>query len=192
VTLTAITPGSTIRYTTTGLDPTETSPLYCAPIVIGTTTTLKVRGFKTDWTMSDVRTEVYTMNLGTLAPPAFTPAPGSLTFTPAPGEFVGGVTVTMSATNGVAVHVTMDNATASCASAQYAVTGLTGPPRSGPLLRRPTARSPAPPTQSVPPACHASRSSAQRSLAAPVPPRAARSSDAVGPSGVPRQPVLPL
>ncbi|QQS06756.1 MAG: chitobiase/beta-hexosaminidase C-terminal domain-containing protein [Fibrobacterota bacterium] len=48
VKLSCVTPGATIRYTLNGSDPTATSPIYADSIKIGTTITLKARGFAKD------------------------------------------------------------------------------------------------------------------------------------------------
>ena len=46
VTLTAVTPGSTVHYSTDGFDPTEASPLYTAPVAVGTLTDFRARGLQ--------------------------------------------------------------------------------------------------------------------------------------------------
>lgn len=65
--------GATIRYTTTGTDPTATSPVYWEPLVLSQTTTLKVRAYHPDYTVSPVTTAAYTIQA---AAPVFNPAPG--------------------------------------------------------------------------------------------------------------------
>ena len=54
VTLTDITPGTTIRYTLDGSTPTASSPVYSAPFTITTRTTVKAYGTKPGWVDSDV------------------------------------------------------------------------------------------------------------------------------------------
>ncbi len=60
LTISSITPDATIRYTTDGSIPTETSDIFTTPIPITTTTTLKAKAFKTGMTSSVVVTAIYT------------------------------------------------------------------------------------------------------------------------------------
>ena len=53
--------GATIRYTTDGSDPTETSDVYSAPIDVTATTTIKAKAFKTAMTPSEITTALYTL-----------------------------------------------------------------------------------------------------------------------------------
>ncbi|HOL67936.1 MAG TPA: chitobiase/beta-hexosaminidase C-terminal domain-containing protein, partial [bacterium] len=46
VAITCSTSGASIRYTTDGSDPTETSTIYTTPVAVNTTTTIKARAFK--------------------------------------------------------------------------------------------------------------------------------------------------
>ena len=55
------TAGATIRYTTDGTTPSETSRIYTSAIPISSTTTLKARAFKTNLTPSFVNTATYTI-----------------------------------------------------------------------------------------------------------------------------------
>ncbi|MGJ8640859.1 MAG: lamin tail domain-containing protein [Opitutaceae bacterium] len=59
VTLSNPTPSTTLRYTTDGSEPTESSPLYAGPISISSTTTLRSKAFRTDWKPSLSRTDTY-------------------------------------------------------------------------------------------------------------------------------------
>src|SRR5262245_59966854 len=96
VTLTS-NPGAEIRYTTNGGTPTATSPLYTAPITISTTTTLKAKAFKPDYTASGVMTAAYTIVVDT---PVFDRAPGS---------YPAGTSVTLTeATPGATLRFTTD------------------------------------------------------------------------------------
>ena len=54
VTLTPVTTGSQIRYTTDGSDPTASSTLYSAPFTVSVTCTVKARAFKTGLIDSDI------------------------------------------------------------------------------------------------------------------------------------------
>ncbi len=76
VTLATATPGATLRYTLDGSDPGPTSTAYSAPFVVNTSATLKARGFRTDWTTSDVMVAGFTLNLGTAAAPSLAPGAG--------------------------------------------------------------------------------------------------------------------
>ena len=54
------TAGAEIRYTTNGVDPTETSTLYTTPISVSTTTTIKAKAFKSGMDASSVASATYT------------------------------------------------------------------------------------------------------------------------------------
>jgi hypothetical protein len=79
---TTVQPAATIRYTTDGTEPTESSPIYSAPIAVplNSSLTIKVRAFKTDWTPSVTHTAQYTVTGQlTIGSPVFTPAAGIYT-----------------------------------------------------------------------------------------------------------------
>lgn len=61
VTISTETVGATIRYTTNGNDPDETSTIFTTPIVVSATTTIKAKAFKTDMNPSDVASATYTI-----------------------------------------------------------------------------------------------------------------------------------
>ncbi len=63
VVLTSALQGVYFRYTLDGTDPTDNSPLYTTAIQIplNSSVTIKARGYKTDWTPSDVYTASYTV-----------------------------------------------------------------------------------------------------------------------------------
>lgn len=73
------TSGASIRYTTSGADPTESSLLYTSPITIPITTTLKVKAFKANFNPSAIVTATYTINLPTVATPSISLASGTYT-----------------------------------------------------------------------------------------------------------------
>jgi alpha-tubulin suppressor-like RCC1 family protein len=101
VTLTCSVPNVTLRYTTNGLDPTETSPVIASgsSVNVSETQTLKVRAWRNNWTTSDVGTAIYTLKVAT---PSVTP--------PA-GLYSGTQTVTMSTSSpGVSLHFTLNGA----------------------------------------------------------------------------------
>lgn len=110
VTIACSTAGTTIRYTTDGSDPTESSALYSGAIAVATTTTVKAKAFKTSWDPSTTGTATYTMNFGTLAAP---------TTAPAAGTFTSSVAVSLGATNGAAIRYTLDGSTPTTSSALY-------------------------------------------------------------------------
>ena len=110
VTMTIATPGSTMRYTTDGTDPTAASPAYSAPVSIATTTTLKAIGFKNNWTNSDLRSVPFTMSFGTLAAPTAAPTTGS---------YEGPVNVTLSAFAGATIRYTTNGFEPSASSTSY-------------------------------------------------------------------------
>lgn len=59
VTLSCATDGATIRYTTNGNNPTESSTAYSSAIHITATTTIKAKAFKSGYTASDVTSATY-------------------------------------------------------------------------------------------------------------------------------------
>jgi alpha-tubulin suppressor-like RCC1 family protein len=77
VTLSTPVPGTTITYTLDGTEPTESSTVYSAPIVVGQTLTLKARVYKPGWTASDSGYASYWITEGTVAAPQFTPPAGT-------------------------------------------------------------------------------------------------------------------
>jgi len=70
------TEGATIYYTIDGSEPTDSSLEYSAPVTVATTTTLKARAFKADWTPSEIASGDYTIT-GTIAMPTFSPSSGT-------------------------------------------------------------------------------------------------------------------
>jgi alpha-tubulin suppressor-like RCC1 family protein len=110
VTMTSGTPSTTIRYTTDGSTPTESSTAYTAAVSVGTSTTLKAVGFKTDWSNSGVTTGTYTMNFGTASAP---------TADQATGNYTNSVTVTLSAQSGATIRYTVDGSTPTSGSSIY-------------------------------------------------------------------------
>jgi hypothetical protein len=59
VAITTATAGAEIRYTLDGSEPTASSLLYSAPLSIGQTTTLRVRGFKSGFLPTNTDTQTY-------------------------------------------------------------------------------------------------------------------------------------
>ena len=110
VTLSTVSSGATIRYTTDGEDPTGSSAAYTSPLSIATGTTLKAKGFKTGWTDSDTGTGTYTFNYGTLAAPALSPGTGTYT---------SSVDVTMTGPAGATLRYTTNGSTPTSGSTIY-------------------------------------------------------------------------
>jgi len=59
VTITCDTSEASIRYTTDGSEPTESSSIYSSPISISSTSTLKARAYYSDWTPSSITSAQY-------------------------------------------------------------------------------------------------------------------------------------
>jgi alpha-tubulin suppressor-like RCC1 family protein len=112
VTLTA-TSGSTIRYTTNGVDPTTSSTLYTAPVTLTASATLKAKAWKTDWTVSPTSSTAYTLEA---APP---------TFTPGGGTYAVGQTITLAcATPGATIRYTLDGSDPTTSDASLSSGGI--------------------------------------------------------------------
>lgn len=108
VTLSCVTPGATIRYTTNGSTPDATSPLYGGPIAVNATTTLEAIAFHAGMTDSPVMTRTYTL------------VPAAPTFSPDGGSFLGSVDVTLaSATPGASIRYTTDGSDPTAAGTLY-------------------------------------------------------------------------
>lgn len=111
VTMSTTTPGSTLRYTIDGTDPTESSTAYTGAIATANTRTYRIIGFKSGWTPSAVRVATYTMNFGTLAAPSVDPATGA---------YSGSVSVTMSSPqSGATIRYTTNNTAPTSGSPVY-------------------------------------------------------------------------
>ncbi len=61
VSMATATSGAMIRYTTDGSDPTSSSTVYSAPVIISSSLTLKARGFRNGLTQSGVASANYTI-----------------------------------------------------------------------------------------------------------------------------------
>jgi formylglycine-generating enzyme required for sulfatase activity len=73
VQISAVTPGTEIRYTTNGTEPTDASALYTAPIIIDKNTNLKVKGFISGWAECATVSVNFTFQA---QPPVFGTEPG--------------------------------------------------------------------------------------------------------------------
>jgi alpha-tubulin suppressor-like RCC1 family protein len=108
VTLSTVTAGATIRYSTNGVDPTETAAIASGPIVIDRNLVLKARAWKTGLTPSDISTSEYVLQ------------PQAPALTPAGGLFAAAQSVSVSeGTTGATVHVTLDGTEPTEASPVY-------------------------------------------------------------------------
>jgi len=110
VTITCLTSGATIRYTTNGSVPTSLSPIYQTAFTLSSSATVMARAFRSGMVNSDVATATYQIKL-----PVATPilSPGSTSFTSI-------VTVTMlCATSGVTIRYTTNGADPTSSSAIY-------------------------------------------------------------------------
>jgi alpha-tubulin suppressor-like RCC1 family protein len=110
VTITDATSGATIRYTTDGSTPSEASTAYAGPFAVGTTTTVKAAGFKTNWTSSAAASVTYTMNFGTLTAPGISPSAGT---------YEDSVSVALSSIPGATIRYTTNGSTPSGSSPVY-------------------------------------------------------------------------
>ena len=73
------TAGATIRYTTDGTTPSETSRIYTSAIPISSTTTLKAGAWKTGFTPSTITTATYSINTPVPVVSSITVSPASVT-----------------------------------------------------------------------------------------------------------------
>ncbi|MBP1659567.1 MAG: hypothetical protein H6P95_759, partial [Candidatus Aminicenantes bacterium] len=107
VAMTTTTAEATIRYTTDGSIPTETSgAVYAGPVPIAETLTVKAVAFRTGWTSSAVTSASYTI-APLVAAPVFNPGPGTY-------AAVQDVTIT-TATDGASIRYTTDGSTPTAA-----------------------------------------------------------------------------
>ncbi|MGE3453724.1 MAG: chitobiase/beta-hexosaminidase C-terminal domain-containing protein [Kofleriaceae bacterium] len=112
VVLSSATSGATIRYTTDGSAPTESSAIYTSAIAVDldSTKTIKAKAFKADWLDSAEATATYVVT-GTVAAPAFSP-PG--------GSFDAAQLVTLSTTTPSAIiRYTTDGSPVTASSTAY-------------------------------------------------------------------------
>ena len=113
VTISDVTVGATIYYTTNGTTPTTSSTMYTGPITVSATETLKAIAVATGDTASMVAFAAYNI---TYAPPSVaTPA-----FSPAAGNYTSVQSVTISdATAGATIYYTTNGSTPTPSSTEY-------------------------------------------------------------------------
>ncbi|MEW5803153.1 MAG: chitobiase/beta-hexosaminidase C-terminal domain-containing protein [bacterium] len=100
VSISCNTQGADIHYTMDGSEPTTTSPIYTAPLSLTDKTTIKAKGFKSDWDPSDTTSGTYTKIMEKVATPVLSPSSGT---------FANSMTVTIScATKGADIRYTTD------------------------------------------------------------------------------------
>jgi alpha-tubulin suppressor-like RCC1 family protein len=110
VTISCATPGSSIRYTTDGNDPTESDPLVSGPVTVSESLTLKAKAWMTGLDPSLVAAATYTIN-DTLDAPEFSPGEGT---------YIAPQSVSLSAVGGASIYYTTDGSEPSESSSLYA------------------------------------------------------------------------
>ena len=119
VTITCITEGAKIYYTTDGSDPTASSTEYTAAISVTPPMTLKAIAVKDGMNDSAVATASYTIK-GTVATPAFSVASGAVN---------SGTSVTIScSTDGAKIYYTTDGSDPTASSTEYTEAIIVTPP----------------------------------------------------------------
>lgn len=109
VELACLTDGATIRYTTDGTDPTESSSVYSSAITVDRTMTIKAKAFKDGLTASDVVSAIYTLQC---VAPTFSPASAS--------TLAYGTEITInSTTDGATIYYTTNGDTPTTSSSVY-------------------------------------------------------------------------
>lgn len=115
VTISCITSGATIHYTTNGNDPISTSPIYSSPISVSTSTTIKAKAYKNGMSDSGVASATYTINISQVAPPTL--FNWGETFS---GNFIFPIAAFLSCTTDEAsIHYTLDGSEPTQSSPQY-------------------------------------------------------------------------
>ena len=111
VTISDLTTGATIYYTTNGTTPTTSSAVYSSAIAVSTSETLEAIATATGYTQSATGSAAYVINLPVTATPIFNPGAGTYTSVQ---------TVTISdATSGATIYYTTNGTTPTTNSAVY-------------------------------------------------------------------------
>ena len=112
VTLTDVTPGASIFFTTNGTTPTTASTAYSGPIAVAASETIQAIAIASGFNNSAVASAAYTINA---IPTAATP-----TFTPPAGSYTGAQSVTINdATPGAAIFYTLNGTAPSAGATPY-------------------------------------------------------------------------
>ena len=112
VTISCASSGATIRYTTNGNTPTESSTAYSGPLTVSQDTTIKAKAFMSGWTPSSTASADYTIDYPeTVATPTFNPPGGSY---PSPQNVI-----ISCATSGATIHYTTDDSEPTVFSSLY-------------------------------------------------------------------------
>jgi hypothetical protein len=110
ISISCATIGATIYYTTDGTDPDDGSAVYNAPIVLGSSATIKAVAYLAGQDPSAIASGSFVITPVTAAP----------VIAPAGGSFDSPVTVTISCSDGsAAIYYTLDGSTPTTASAVY-------------------------------------------------------------------------
>ncbi len=110
VTISTTTPGATLRYTTNGSLPTESSPVYTGPVTLGGTGYLWAMGFRPGWEPSDLGGAYFTFSFGPLPLPVATPGAGTQE---------GPLSVALSSVPGATIYYTTNGSAPTTASPIY-------------------------------------------------------------------------
>jgi hypothetical protein len=78
VTISDVTPGTTIYYTTDGTLPTTSSPVYSGPITVSSTQTIQALAVESGFTPSSVSNSTYTLQTGISFPTGFSGTQGNV------------------------------------------------------------------------------------------------------------------
>ncbi len=110
VAISTVTSGATIKYTTDGSVPScSVGTTYSSAIWVPSTMTIKAIACKTGMSNSSVTTGTYTINLSSVAAPAFSPTPGTFNTTE-------NVNVSISSgTSGASIYYKIDGSNPDCA-----------------------------------------------------------------------------
>ena len=111
VSISSTTSGTTIRYTTDGSEPSESSSIYSSALAVASTQTVKAGAYKTGWTASDSGHASYAISGGTVATPTISPTGGAHATPPT-------VSITTT-TSGASIRYTLDGTTPSLSSPVY-------------------------------------------------------------------------
>ena len=113
VTISTLTSGAAIHYTTDGTEPTASAPVIASggSIQLNTSTVLAARAFKSGLSPSRVTSAIYSIVLGALATPVAQPPAGT---------YSSAQSVTLTADQGATIRFTIDGSDPTESSAAYA------------------------------------------------------------------------